>query len=57
VAFSGEAHLNVWTEEALHTHPAWAQFRQRAADVLAAFGWPQEIPPGNGAIYIGPSGA
>jgi len=53
-AFSGAAHRDVWTVEALHAHPAWMQFRQCASGALVAFGWPQEVPPTNRAIYLGP---
>ena len=52
-AFSGTAHTDAWIEEALHPHPAWRKFRQRAIDVLVAFNWPREGPPSNGSIYVG----
>ena len=56
-AFSGSEHPDVWTEEALHAHPTWVQFRQQASAFLAAFDWPYEPPPSNRAIYVGPGNA
>ena len=55
--WSGPSHPEVWIEAALTTHPAWLGVRILASKALAAFDWPDELPPlERGAIYVGPPG-
>jgi len=42
----------VWTDEAVRTHPMWNEVRLKAKVVADAFHWDtQELPP-NGATYV-----
>jgi hypothetical protein len=42
----------IWLDEGCLHHPAWTVFRHKARAVLAAFGWENEDPPENDAIYV-----
>lgn len=42
---SGSLHSAFWTDEALTSDPRWETVRRLAQAVLAAFGWPVELPP------------
>jgi hypothetical protein len=45
---------DLWFDpDRLRQDAAWARMRELAQDVLAAFGWPQEVPAKNGAVYVG----
>lgn len=53
-ALSGAVDEDFWWDPArLRTDGAWERTRQLARAVLAAFGWPLDAPPRNGAIYVG----
>ena len=40
-AMSGKHNAQLWTEDAVRTHPRWAKVRALATDVLERFGWPR----------------
>jgi hypothetical protein len=42
----------IWLDKGCLYHPAWTVFRHKARAVLAAFGWENEDPPENDAIYV-----
>ena len=48
---SGERHAELWTEEAVGTHPKWQEVREAAKRALAAFGW-DEGPPNPQRGYV-----
>jgi len=52
-ALSGEQNAAFWLErERLYADPRWETIRRRASAVLSAFGWPDEPPPRNDAVYV-----
>ena len=38
-AMSGPQHSELWTEDAVRQHPAWAKVRQKAVEVLRGINW------------------
>ncbi|WP_437590912.1 hypothetical protein [Sorangium sp. So ce1000] len=49
---SGEHNAAFWLDaEQLSLDPRWNLIRAKASLVLVSFGWPNEPPPHNGAIY------
>lgn len=52
-ALSGPPNEAFWLEERpLFEDQRWERIRALAKTALASFGWPDEAPPGNGAIYV-----
>lgn len=51
-SISGENNSPLWTDDALRTDPSWAKVRDLAQEVLAAFGWPLDVPPTYRSNYI-----
>ena len=50
-AMSGARHRDLWTEEAVRTHPKWQEVREAAKRALADFGW-DEGPPNPKRGYV-----
>lgn len=46
-AMSGVRHADLWTEEAVRTHPKWQKVREAAKRALVDFGWDQGPPNPN----------
>jgi hypothetical protein len=42
----------VWVESGLYSHPFWEELRTLARQSLAAFGWPEETPPGYAHEFV-----
>lgn len=52
-ALSGEHNAEFWLDaEQLSLDPRWEVIRAKARLTLVAFGWPDEPPPRDGAIYV-----
>jgi hypothetical protein len=43
-AMSETRQAELWTEEAVRTHPKWQEVREAAKRVLAEFGWDEDPP-------------
>lgn len=41
----------IWRGGGCLNHPKWSEVRRLAVGILSAFGWPQDVPPLNRAIY------
>lgn len=48
-ALSGPQHSNFWDDLG---DRRWERVRTLAASILAAFEWPNECPPKDGAVYV-----
>lgn len=52
-SLSGEAHAELWLDEALSNDPRWETIRSHAREVLRVCEWRDELPKPKSAIYIG----
>ena len=48
----GRANANLWTDDAVRSHPRWEQIRSLARSAADAFGWDiRQLPPSD-AVYV-----